>query len=168
MKKNKGFSLVELIIVIAIMAILVGVAVPVLFVYLNRAKANSDVNICDSIQSALTVAMNDPDVINSTDNSWNQVNDIKSGNVVSLDNLTSSTFVDTVNEIMGYDVSSLNDSRNRFRTKLAKSGGVLKVQYYDSSFYVWIDGSDASGRDATAYTVADASGINDDNVIYVK
>ncbi len=167
MKKNKGFSLVELIIVIAIMAILVGVAVPVLFVYLNRAKVNSDVTICDSIQSALTVAMNDPDVINSTDNSWNQVNDIKSGTVVSLDNLTDSVFVDTVNEILGYDVSSLSDNRARFRTKYAKTNGVVKIQYYNSSFYVWIDGSDATGKDAVAYTVADASAIGD-NVIYVK
>ncbi len=167
MKNNKGFSLVELIIVIAIMAILVGLIVPFMFIYLNKSKVSSDLNLCDSIQTAITVAMNDPDVIYSTDDSSDQVNDIKSGSVVSLDNLNDSVFLDTVNEILGYDVSSLTDNREHFRTKYAKSNGVVKIQYYNSSFYVWIDGSDATGKDATAYTVADASAIGD-NVIYVK
>ena len=167
MKNNKGFSLVELIIVIAIMAILVGLIIPFVFIYLNKSKVSSDLNLCDSIRTAITVAMNDPDVIYSTDDSFDQVNDIKSGAVVSLDNLTDSVFVDTVNEILGYDVSSLSDNRARFRTKYAKTNGVVKIQYYNSSFYVWIDGSDATGKDAVAYTVADASAIGD-NVIYVK
>lgn len=167
MKNNKGFSLVELIIVVAIMAILVGVAIPVLNIYLNKSKVSSDYQLCDSIKTAITVAMNDPDVINSSDDSYTLVNEIKSGNVVRVDNLTDSLFVDTVNEIIGYDVSSLQNNRDHCRTKLAKSGGVVKVQYYNSSFYVWIDGSDATGRDATPYSVADASAINDD-IIYVK
>lgn len=167
MKNNKGFSLVEMIIVIAIMAILVGLIVPFMIIYLNKSKVSSDLNICDSIQTAITVAMNDPEVINSNDNSYSQVNSIKSGSVVSLDSLTDSVFVDTVNEILGYDVTSLSDNRDRFRTKNAKAVGEVKIQYYDSAFYVWIDGSDATGKDNTAYTVADASTISD-NVIYVK
>ena len=168
MKKcNKGFSLIELIIVIAIMAILVGVAVPCLVIYLGRTKVTSDMNACDSIQTAITLAMNDPDVINSQDNSYQQINDIKSGNVVSLDSLTDSVFVETVNEILGYDVSSLSDNRSRFRTKMARDNGVVKTQYYNSTFYVWIDGSDASGKDNVAYTVASASDIDND-VIFVK
>ena len=167
MKNNKGFSLVELIIVIAIMAILVGLIVPFMFIYLNKSKVSSDLNVCDSIQTAITVAMNDPDVLYSTDNSSSQVSDIKSGSVVSLDNLTDSVFLETVNEILGYDVSSITGNRERFRTKYAKTDGVVKIQYYNSSFYVWIDGSDGTGKDAVAYTVADASSIGD-NVIYVK
>jgi hypothetical protein len=138
-----------------------------MFIYLNKSKVSSDLNLCDSIQTAITIAMNDPDVIYSTDDSSSQVSDLKSGTVVSLDNLTDSVFVETVNEILGYDVSSLADNRARFRTKYAKTNGVVKVQYYNSSFYVWIGGSDATGKDATAYTVADASAIGD-NVIYVK
>ncbi|MBO6205612.1 MAG: prepilin-type N-terminal cleavage/methylation domain-containing protein, partial [Lachnospiraceae bacterium] len=38
MKNNKGFSLVELIIVIAIMAILVGVMAPQLIKYIEKSK----------------------------------------------------------------------------------------------------------------------------------
>ena len=168
MKKcNKGFSLIELIIIIAIMAILVGFLTPNLVKYLGRTKVSSDLQMCDSIQTAITVAMNDPDVINSQDNSHQQINDIKSGNVVSLDSLTDSVFVDTVNEILGYDVSSLSDNRNHFRTKMARDNGVVKTQYYNSAFYVWIDGSDATGKDNVAYTVASASDIDND-VIFVK
>ena len=39
MKNNKGFSLVELIIVIAIMAILVGVIAPQLILYIEKSRA---------------------------------------------------------------------------------------------------------------------------------
>ena len=39
---NKGFSLVELIVVIAIMAILVGVAVPVYTSYIDKAQETAD------------------------------------------------------------------------------------------------------------------------------
>ena len=167
MKNNKGFSLMEMIVVVAIMAILVGILVPVIVIYLNKSKVSSDFQFCDSIQSAIEIAMNDPDVLNSTDNSSTQINDIKSGSVVQIDSLTDSAFVETVNDIMGYDVCSIANNRDHYRTKTAKTSGELKIQYYNGSFYVWIDGSDASGKDAVAYSVADASAINED-VIYVK
>ena len=53
--KNKGFSLVELIVVIAIMAILVGVAVPVYTSYIGKAKKNADIQLTDEIKHALQV-----------------------------------------------------------------------------------------------------------------
>ena len=57
MKNNKGFSLVELIIVIAIMAILVGVMAPQLIKYIEKTNVSNDAQICDSIRSAITTAM---------------------------------------------------------------------------------------------------------------
>ena len=59
MKKmnNKGFSMVELIIVIAIMAILAGAIAPTLIKYVNKSRMSSDVSnaqtIATSVQSAL-------------------------------------------------------------------------------------------------------------------
>ena len=67
MKNNKGFSLVELIIVIAIMAILVGVMAPQLIKYIEKTNVSSDTQLCDSVKTAVTTAMMDPSVINSTD-----------------------------------------------------------------------------------------------------
>ena len=63
MKNNKGFSLVELIIVIAIMAILVGVMAPQLIKYIEKTNESSDTQLCDTVRSALTTAALDPDIV---------------------------------------------------------------------------------------------------------
>ncbi|MBE6579616.1 MAG: prepilin-type N-terminal cleavage/methylation domain-containing protein [Ruminococcaceae bacterium] len=54
--KNKGFSLVELIVVIAIMAILVGVAVPVYTSYIEKAQKSKDEQLVDEIKHAIEIA----------------------------------------------------------------------------------------------------------------
>ena len=53
---NKGFSLVELIIVIAIMAILVGIVGIQVIPYLNSAKYSKDIQILSAIGTASMVA----------------------------------------------------------------------------------------------------------------
>ena len=53
--KNKGFSLVELIVVIAIMAILVGVAVPVYTNYIDKANAAKDEQLLGEINNAFAI-----------------------------------------------------------------------------------------------------------------
>lgn len=50
---NKGFSLVELIVVIAIMAILVGVAVPVYTSYIGEANKGVDAQYADELERAV-------------------------------------------------------------------------------------------------------------------
>lgn len=62
MKNNKGFSLVELIIVIAIMAILVGVMAPQLIKYIEKANASADAQLADTVHSAVIDAALDPEV----------------------------------------------------------------------------------------------------------
>ena len=60
---NKGFSLVELIIVIAIMAILVGIIAPQLIRYIEKAKVSTDLRSLDAIYQAVIYAANDPNVV---------------------------------------------------------------------------------------------------------
>lgn len=57
---NKGFSLVELIIVIAIMAILVGVMAPQLLKYVERSRQAKDTQAVDAVHTAVVTAMLDP------------------------------------------------------------------------------------------------------------
>ena len=55
MKKmnNKGFSLVELIVVIAIMAVLVGVLAPQFIKYVESSRRSTDISNAQNIQSAV-------------------------------------------------------------------------------------------------------------------
>lgn len=50
MKENKGFSLIELIIVVAIMAILVAIIAPNLSKYLFKSKENTDDSNIDTVR----------------------------------------------------------------------------------------------------------------------
>lgn len=52
-KNNKGFSLVELIVVIAIMAVLVGVLAPQLIKYVEKSRESTDIQTCDNIVTAM-------------------------------------------------------------------------------------------------------------------
>lgn len=55
-KDNKGFSLVELIIVIAIMAILVGIVGTQVIPYINKSKVAKDQQVLNSISTAAVAA----------------------------------------------------------------------------------------------------------------
>lgn len=54
---NKGFSLVELIVVIAIMAVLVGVLAPTLIRNVEKSRESKDAQNVDSIKEAVEVTL---------------------------------------------------------------------------------------------------------------
>lgn len=58
-KNSKGFSLVELIIVIAIMAILVGILAPQFIKYVNQSRKSTDVKNMQEVISAIQVYCSD-------------------------------------------------------------------------------------------------------------
>lgn len=60
---NKGFSLVELIIVIAIMAILIVVLAPQYLKYVEKSRNSTDVTNATEIVTAIQVYAADPDAV---------------------------------------------------------------------------------------------------------
>ena len=60
--KNKGFSLVELIVVIAIMAILTAILTPALLQYVEKSRAQKDDSAMGEVTNAVKIAMADQDV----------------------------------------------------------------------------------------------------------
>ena len=59
--KNKGFSLVELIIVIAIMAILAAAIAPALIRYIDKSRRADDVTAAGTVESSVSAALANED-----------------------------------------------------------------------------------------------------------
>lgn len=81
---NKGFSLVELIIVIAIMAVLVGVLAPQFLKYVERSRKSTDCQNVASIVTALQTYAVDP-MVTTNKLTTNAKVVLKSGATASVD-----------------------------------------------------------------------------------
>lgn len=111
MKKtnNKGFSLVELIIVIAIMAILAGALAPALIKYINKSRRSTDVQNADSLRTALQTALSDPDAADANAANNNAVQ-------------SASTITSSATDAFLKEVYSIVGSAS-LKTKYAPKGG---------------------------------------------
>ncbi len=61
-KNNKGFSLVELIVVVAIMAVLVGVLAPAYLKYVENSRITKDESALEEVRHAVEIAVADEDI----------------------------------------------------------------------------------------------------------
>lgn len=60
-KDNKGFSLVELIVVVAIMAVLMGILVPTLVRNVEKSKKQKDLSAIEEIRNTMQINLADPE-----------------------------------------------------------------------------------------------------------
>lgn len=64
-KNNKGFSIVELIVVVAIMAVLVGVLAPQFIKYVEKSRQSTDLQNVEELKNAVEVAVADDGITNA-------------------------------------------------------------------------------------------------------
>lgn len=108
-KNNKGFSLVELIIVIAIMAILAGALAPALIKYINKSRRSTDIQNADSLRTAVQTALSNPDAADKvTSNSYD---------AASIKSPGSDSFLKEVYSVVG---------NNTLTTKYKEKGKTMK------------------------------------------
>lgn len=167
-RNNKGFSLVELIIVIAIMAVLVAVLAPQLLKYIEKSRVTSDKSLLHTINSAVTYASVNGKVVDDPI-SENFIRSFVSTPVMLEDIPTDSALYDEVIETLGWN--DLNQSTYMYYIKSAHSGSShIYMQYKgscDNPIAFWITCTDAAGEKDTSENVTD-SYLNVNKCIAIK
>lgn len=129
---NKGFSLVELIIVIAIMAILAGALAPQLIQYIDQSRKGRDVESAQTIATAVNAAL-------ANDAAYS---DATSCYLSECTTVTTNDFMKKIKEIIGAAVTN--------PTPKYKSG-----TYKD--FYIEVSSTDKSFKIYAVITAAPAA-----------
>lgn len=116
--EEKGFSLVELIIVIAIMAILVGIVASQVLPYMEKSRKSKDQQIVSGIVTDVVSAIAQADT------------DVSTFSVTGYAALKSQAQIGTVfTELQG---TSGTDPKTKFKSKAAKGKDIV-VSYNDST-----------------------------------
>ena len=55
-KKKKGFSLIEIVVAIAILVVLAAVVTPSLLTYVERSRISSDLKMCGEVANSIKIA----------------------------------------------------------------------------------------------------------------
>lgn len=121
MKNKKGFTLVELIIVLAVLVIIAAIAVPRFAKVQNDAKIDADYTTAKTIAKAVEMYMASTDGYNL-------------GDTVTMSGIVSAGFLNSTPKEQYFDASSFSfsiDSSTGVITVTAKDGGTSKTLYPD-------------------------------------
>ncbi len=145
MRGNKGFSLVELIIVVAIMAVLMGVLAPQYLRYVEKAKIRTDDLVVEAIYDAAMSSLMSPTFHNKVETF--PVIKILEGGIVEIEGMVST--VPDANELLkkdiyitAYGVETEDEIENPFKSKAFQNalsnGGSIDITYsYDTEFFTF-------------------------------
>ncbi len=112
MSKQSGFNLIELMVVIAIMAVLAAIAIPAYSQYINRSRAVSAVVITDPVRTAVT--------------EYAMMHNGGLGNISNaVLNMQSNDIVDGSNDVVSVDVTGTSNTTAQVVAALADNLGSL-------------------------------------------
>lgn len=138
---NKGFSLVELIIVIAIMVVLIAVLAPQYLKYVEKSRVASDQTTIVEFIDAMQVIASDPEISLASTGKTYTVTVGSTGTITVSGDLTTEF---TNAQIL--DSSTITSSKCQSTTY--KEAGITLTLKYDSTNKMWIvdtTGCDKSG-----------------------
>ncbi len=148
MKNNKGFSLVELIIVIAIMAILVGVIAPQLIKYIEKSRQASDVQLCDTVKTAIVTATSDPAVVTANESCPSAFAGTSGAAVSTTVSGASAHWKNAFSSILG-----TTDPGTMLKSTLAKGKTMNCKIVNDTQVTVWVAGASGVGAGVDTQTI---------------
>lgn len=159
-QNNKGFSLVELIVVIAIMAVLMGVLAPTLIGNVEKSRESTDLQNLDSIKGAVTTCMSEEgvykEVMQKAETSGPIAISLGACNKVSIDNISGDDYPNLKAELTATLTESITmkstaaSSKNQVYIVIAKNGSVSALIA-------------SSETNAKAYTAAECSKTKDED-----
>ncbi len=164
-KDNKGFTLVELVIVVAILAILVGILAPQYTKYVEKSRQSADVSNLENIVKGFKVAAADtdyniiPDGANSTAVFTIKMNSDRTTVTDEGAPTTEKTWKAALQEYTGYDfstgkVDAIKLKSKKWRTTPAQGGtaetAIIATVTVKSDGSVTVDYNPASVKDGTA------------------
>ena len=119
---NKGFSLVELIIVIAIMAVLVGVLAPHYIKYVEKSRVSADAQQVEEFTGAMTVLASDVDVTLDSTKTYTVTSDTTGKITISNDLKTIFDSLGSVDTAKNYSYKSTSYKAQAITISLAYDG----------------------------------------------
>lgn len=131
-KTNKGFSMVELIIVIAIMAILAGALAPALIKYINKSRLSSDIQTGQTIAKAMQTALANEEIFD----------DAADVNKVTTSKLSGTKFKNEVTEGCGGTLPSTGKSKKDLSGAAIDKTFYVSLSTTTSSCQVWYGATD--------------------------
>lgn len=154
MKNNKGFSLVELIIVVAIMAVLMGILAPQYIRYVEKTRIRADDSIISDIDKSCQATLADEKFY--ADAGASVVVTVTNQGAISQSglNTTGAAFIAEVNTSVYGQATSLN----KFKSKAYTQGGSTTLTYtFNSTLYTWQAVIANSITDSKYYSASAAS-----------
>jgi type IV pilus assembly protein PilA len=133
MKKmnNKGFSLVELIVVVAIMAVLMAVLVPTLIRNVEKTRVQKDKSAIAEIHHATELAIADEEFLDAQVTAAGATATTKNGGVITVADLFEKT-KDSAGAKLAEEVGNTVGATVKLTSKM-KNDCVVKVVYLDTA-----------------------------------